>query len=1201
MKNKKLLMRLLCALLSLLMIACMLPAMVVSADDGAGTGTGDGSDKETDKETPIDHTMVFYESAEARFAAMTPYYNDGSYELRCDTQLGIVGYKKIATGEILFTNPWDMKKEPSSMTNVRQEMMSQIILSYVDSQGRAKTLTSYADAILKNNQHSVTPIKGGVRVEYAMGETSARILVPLRIEEQSFREKIMAPLQANLSTRDFNTFMAYYSLKKAGGSGIAAAYPVTEKKGINIYVYNDDVTSTKTLRKLEAWILAYCPDYSFAQMDDDYELVEFQQEATSPPVFRMALEYTVDANGLSVSLPANGLRYDETSYRITNFQLLPYMGASYKGNKGVDAEGKPIDGDVTYSGYSFLPDASGAIYALDQQLTRVARVYGEDYALLSNIAGFHTEPVRMPVYGQVETATKADGTTESRGFFAIIEEGESLASISSNHSLKYYSSIIPSFITRQTDTSKSSWTVYANRRYTQDYTLRFIILSDDAKAAKANLSSYYECSWMGMACAYRDYLSASNESFKRLTAEDVSPSIPLYIETFGCLDTVKKILSVPVTVSVALTSFEDVQSMYEYLLGENVSNVNFKLTGYANGGLYSEVPYKLKWQGSVGGKSGFKDLVKYAAEHPELGIFPDFDFVYTQGSGTSVNMKKYAARTVDNRYTAKRVYSATQQTLVSYYQMVLSPATFDHFYEKLEKKYAKYGNLAISLSTLGSDLNSDFNEEKTSLREDSKNYTIAALNYFSSKGYDVMVDSGNAYSWGYADHILDVPLDSNRYNDELSAVPFMGVVLHGYVEFAGSAFNMEGNLTYAMLKAMENGAGVYFVLSYANTELLKEDELLSQNYSVRYDIWQKRLVEIYNELNAVLADVQTKLIVDHQFLDGVRVPDEDELLADAYEAAQQAAAAVKEKLAKETAALDALQQVENRFTNYLSVMAAQFALINAQRTATSALSTAWAAAAADKSAANVSILMRELSTYAAEPLAKLYAMRTDMDKLLAVAKENYNFLATPATGTEADVVTAAGARLGHIIDLYVQLLDRYNGTAVTALDPAVKNAYVANLAVSEASALGVVVTGKDAEVPTDALAGYFAGTVADYDNIGADNIEIAISVYLNATGLGNDVPFSDLINSVPTNLVVKPAPTTPVQNTTVTTNKAEVSSKYAVDSEIVKVTYGESKADPYKTLILNFNDYAIQTVVDGVIYNIDAYDYVVIMHKPANS
>jgi hypothetical protein len=53
--------------------------------------------------------------------------------------------------------------------------------------------------------------------------------------------------------------------------------------------------------------------------------------------------------------------------------------------------------------------------------------------------------------------------------------------------------------------------------------------------------------------------------------------------------------------------------------------------------------------------------------------------------------------------------------------------------------------------------------------------------------------------------------------------------------------------------------------------------------------------------------------------------------------------------------------------------------------------------------------------------------------------------------------------------------------------------------------------------------------------------------------------------------------------------------KYAVDSGVVLVTYGE-QGTPYKSFILNFNDYAVRTEYNGVLYNISAYGYAVIYH-----
>ncbi len=1224
MRNHKLLMRLLCAFLSVLMLVCMAPAvMATTVQELAEQVQGTPEDEETNGPGTTagikDPSTYDYGSAMDRLDYMTKYYDNGEYSLYCDPNTAIVAYRKNATNEIMFTTPWDMTKEVSQVASIRNEMMSQILLTYTDSQNKVKPLNSYEHAVLKG-QYSVSPIRNGVRVEYAMGDITARILVPMVIEYTAFYEKIWFPMQDYLTrpeatseeARVWSRFQAFYQEKlyatetnSAKKEAIAKAYPVCEKKNIDLMVYSSGTPSIKELRMVEGWILKYCPTYNFEEMDTDYELVEYEEDATSPPVFRVALEYTIDENGLSVNLPANGLRYDESAYRITELKVLPFMGASYKGNPNTDAPKE------SYEGYSFIPDGSGALYDLTTAVGSGYRVYGEDYALFGKISGLHNEVMRMPVFGQALTHTAVNGKVTKSGFLAIIEEGASLATISLLHGTRFFSTVVPSFITRPGDTSKSgTWDVYASRRYTDDYKIRYIILSDDTKAAEAGLNNYYECSWMGMAYAYRDYLDQSSEGFNRLTSTDVKDSIPLYIETFGCVDTVKKVMSIPVTTSVALTSFKDIEDMYSYLAGEKITNVNFKMTGYANGGMYSDVPYKLKWEKSVGGKSGFKELLE-TAKREGFGLYPDFDFVYSTRSdaGSHVNMKKHAARTIENRYTTKRVYSVTQQTLISYFQMVMSPATYSHFYEKLEKRYSKYDASGISLSSFGNAINSDYDETegKTTLREEALNLTAKALAYFKDKDYDIMVDGGNAFTWAYADHILDVPLDSSRYAAEMRTVPFMGVVLHGYVQFTGTAFNLEGNLRYAMLKAMENGASIYFVLSYANTELLKEDILLSQNYSVRYDIWKSRLVEIYQELNSVLADVQDKLIIGHKDLDATRVPDSDELLQDIIDEAKEQAALIAAKIQREKSAVSTIAQVYNKMLSHDANFDTLYGALLSQRYEGSELLTIWDTAIAEFAAGEGAIstatklaLNAAFSASVLEPVAKIDQMQADMATLVAAAKVEYNYLIN--SGADAVILASARAQLMVITRLYVDHIVKYYGSDMQFnITDDLISTFVDDVVYVSANDIQALMmrdyVNVNFTIPEDKIEGFIRGTEF-YDGLSVADILGAYRSYLGMTvnkdGKKN-IDYDTLLSIVNSTLRVPvDQPGITVGTGAVIGSGSSAASKYTTDNAVVMVTYGIDNKTAYKSILLNFNDYSVQTVVNGVTYTIEGYGYVVI-------
>ncbi len=1212
--NRKVFLRFVCVLLTVLTFVAAMPALslTVSADTA-------------EEEKDVDYTAIVYANAEERLATMKKYYETEDYALYVDevknssivTTLGVVAYVKKATGEVLFTNPLSIDQKTDKAE--REKILSQIIMEYSGNEGGK--LNSHKDAALKG-QISVKSIKHGVRVEYSIGEISARILLPRQIEKNTFEELILNPIKEKATRREYQKFAAYYSLIEYTTStsedkrqNIAERYPATAEHNIDLYLCDQKATD-KTLRELEALVLAYCPKYTYEQLDIDHAYAGYTEDIVSPPVFRMALEYTLADDGLVVSLSGNGMKYDESVYRVTSFQVLPYMGASKR----------------TSDGYSFLPDGSGSLYDLDTVVNggRKVYVYGDDYALFEGLHTYQTEVARMPVFGQVEYLYfDQDGkeitkeaydpalghTKRDRGFFAVIEEGESLATIIANHeSYLDYASVHPAFEVRQKDKNdrvgENGMTVWASTRYTGSYQIRYMILSDDTIAANANADSYYECSWMGMACAYRDYLEAHNEDFNRLEEDDVDEdAIPLYIETFGCVDTVKKVLSMPVTVSVGLTTFEDVGTMYDYLATNGVTNVNFKLKGYANGGMYSDVPYKLKWEKSVGGSSGFKDLVE-KAKSDGFGIYPDFDFVYTtnEDGGSKLSMKNHATRSIDNRYTTKRVYSATYQTLVSHFQMVISPTAYSRFYEKLEKKYSKYDIDSISLATFGNALNSDFDEDKLTLREDAKEHVITALSYFTQRDYSVMLEGGNAFTWNYADHILNVPMDSSRYINEKTAIPFMGVVLHGYVEFAGSAFNMEGNLRYAMLKAMENGASAYFVLSYANTELLKEDEVLSENYSVRYDIWQDRLVEIYHELNDVLADVQTKLIIDYENLNDVshRVSDADELMKDIADDAKEMAAQIAAKVeADRLAKLAALKRAGEDLSKASALLnacktelLASSALIGGGEQNNGKLLQNWTTWRANKTSETAkTTLTAFVNRYVITPYHTIVNEIIEARRLLKNAKANYDALREDlALAPEyeqlekAQAVVAAEQNLIKAIDSYAAVMDTYEGGCVSVtVNLAVRNSYIRSAATEIPSDLltytgtAIIVEESDLEafVFDNATSGY------DMSKIGMKALYDAYIALLIKDGFMAEAPALPTEQNSPVTI-----PTTP----SVSGDEEESDVRYAVDNNVVRVTFGEELGDPYKSLLLNFNDYTIQTTYNGIRYTIESYGYVVIMH-----
>ena len=665
--------------------------------------------------------------------------------------------------------------------------------------------------------------------------------------------------------------------------------------------------------------------------------------------FRCSLEYKIDETGeLIVSLSApTELKDDPTAddiFAVRSVSPLKYFGA----------------GDMDKDGYIFFPDGSGAVVEFEDfyvgadsgqtsknPLAVSANVYGEDYCY-GKITGAHREQVTMPVYGMVSTAranessTYADGSNVKNGFFAILEEGEALskieyASAPENHKYAYVYSAI-SFalfdeINLAQSLSVSNLGVYlmmAEGKYEGKLTTRYVMLTDnavgDAAHAADALDSYYPASYVGMALYYRNYLE-KNGVISALDKTDAD--LPLYIEVLGSIDVVKKILSFPVTVSTPLTTFEDVETMYEelsdaktkinekiayyenlanneeddevkaaYLVLVNkykdiaskiqaITNVNFRLTGFANGGMYYTYPAKLKWEKSVGGKRGFKNIVAASAKYmfdqddtTNFGVYPDFDFMYIANTASfdGVSKDRHASKMVDNRYASKQVYSSISQKFEKLFSLLTSADALASLYGKFDKKYSKFNHQYISVSTMGSDLNSNFNSDNIVDRQSSKNYVSSLLERIAvTDEYSVMVDAGNMYAVKYADHILNVATDSSHLRHSSYTVPFIGMVLHGYVNYAGSALNYSGSPEYDILRAIENGASIYYILCSQNSNYLKEDEQLSSYFGIDYENWFEKIVVQYAKLNGAIGDYQSYKINDHKVIIGERIIDDAEM------------------------------------------------------------------------------------------------------------------------------------------------------------------------------------------------------------------------------------------------------------------------------------------------------------------------------------
>lgn len=216
--------RLLSALLALCMVATAFMGVIsvntsehdhVHADGTetpesttTATGTGDPDDAEPLQGASIIRDAV-YKTDEEKLATMcktdkdgnpVPYISAYGFELYVQADTGEVAIKNTATGQVLFTNPYDANQHVSSAptsastATAWESIVSQLSIEYTDTKGATKTLSSYKDAA-EQDQITITYVKNGISVNYTIGRSDARRICPMSTTREFFETQVLDYIQ----------------------------------------------------------------------------------------------------------------------------------------------------------------------------------------------------------------------------------------------------------------------------------------------------------------------------------------------------------------------------------------------------------------------------------------------------------------------------------------------------------------------------------------------------------------------------------------------------------------------------------------------------------------------------------------------------------------------------------------------------------------------------------------------------------------------------------------------------------------------------------------------------------------------------------------------------------------------------------------------------------------------------------------------
>ena len=848
--------------------------------------------EEAEGEEPVveEEQKYIFVTKEERLKGMTLVTENDVFYLYADVSTGEMAIQNKVTKEIMLSNP------ANALANADETRLSQIYVNFfavTAGKSKMQTLYGYNDSF-KYNQAKVVFTEDGIDVHYSLGEEWKDYAIPNKISARKLIDALMAGgtfedeedaiklIKSNFDIYDPNQICIknWRYDNESMRNEFLAAYP---DSGETPYVYLKKSIFDSNYAKgiLENLLTTANADYfklseigeekTQFELDSEELLNDKDRETYKEkdyPNFKITVEYNLTNEGLVANVNTNSIKYDTSKYCLASISVLPYFAAASTTTTNYD------------NGYVFLPDGSGTLVRFEDIINKgtigkiTGSLYGTDYTYYQ-ISGKNAEQYTMPVFGLVNSSEN-NGT----GYFAIIEEGDALASVTAsverNAGSAYASFKYAEYDTYDIDaslsgnaTSTKEITVVSKNFYKGNYTVNYKFLMANETAEAHGIEGTYDASYVGMAKLYREYLTKNGILDK---IEDPKESVKLFLEFFGSIKVKEQIATFPVTVNKELTSFEDIVEIQKELSESGVSNNSYILKGFYNGGLSASYPTKIKWQRVLGGKNGIKELLANAkSEDYEVATDVDFSYAYGAKKANGYKEKNDAVKTLDNRYTTKRVYYAATQTFERTSGVAVSSASFVELFERFYKSVEDYDISILATRALGSDLNSDFDSEEYYTREDSKNNIVNLLKHMTKEdgaNLGLILDVGNVYAMKYASSVLSAPLDSSKYVMTSETVPFYGMVYHGSVEFAGNALNMEGDEDFMFLRSLENGSSLYYTLAKNedNISALKFDKEYSKYYSVSYDYLKDTIISTYKTHNELMKGKQDKYIIGHRFL-----------------------------------------------------------------------------------------------------------------------------------------------------------------------------------------------------------------------------------------------------------------------------------------------------------------------------------------------
>jgi hypothetical protein len=568
------------------------------------------------------------------------------------------------------------------------------------------------------------------------------------------------------------------------------------------------------------------PEMGFTYYEDGFDVdINFVKYE-----FQMSLEVRLTGDGFTSHVKADSILEGET-YKLAAIYLYPLFGATKLGEE---------------EGYMFVPEGAGALIDLADNHGKyktpyAKKIYGDNVGIdkfTENEAYRPSvkdpEDITIPVFGMVYTK-------KEQGFLGIVEDGQYNAEI-----LAYPNGV----------TTNLNWiTAKFNFRgiYTMQTSKETGVPSFEKKAHLRDIGIRYQlvsgetANYTGLAKTYQTYL-INNGVLKK--QED---KFQVKLDFLGA-DSKKWFLF---DVVVPMTTVDQMEDIITSLQEDEVEDILPVYLGWQAKGIsrnYGSGNFKL--EGKLGSQKKLLSLIE-KLKLQDIDLVLQQDLLWANSSrvyNTTKDIVKGINQVIVEEPTNAYVYKTM------YY---LTPSKSLEYAKKMMKRYSDTAAMDIAITGISSTLFSYYSGGDIYSRSDTAQKYMEVMNVYDAVNLSLVRPFN--YLWEYTNRYFDLPMSTSNYSYLSKEIPFLPIVLKGYIPYWATYTNFKANEKEYFLKMIEYGAYPSFLITSASPNHLR-DTNSSYIYTSEFAGLRPTINKYYDEIGDVMRLVEGARIQSHNYI-----------------------------------------------------------------------------------------------------------------------------------------------------------------------------------------------------------------------------------------------------------------------------------------------------------------------------------------------